>query len=141
MADRYQACEIAKVNPRMIDYKGSDPVAFVRSANWHRRHLSASQRAFAQVQLSECATEGKRADTASNEAVKTKAEMATEAKVSEWVLPSRHSGAASNEAAKTKAEMAKEAGVGTTTFKHATPRFLNWFHPATLSLCFAQTIP
>ena len=92
------------------------------------------------MQLSEWATEGKRADTASNEAVKTKAEMAAEAKVSEWVLPSRHSGAASNEAAKTKAEMAKEAGVGTTTFKHATPRFLNWFHPATLSLCFAQTI-
>jgi len=38
---RYQACKIAKVNPRTIDYKGSDPVAFVRSANWHRRHLSA----------------------------------------------------------------------------------------------------
>ena len=67
--------------------------------------------------------------------------MAAEATVSEWVLPSRHSGAASNEAAKTKAEMAKEAGVGTTTFKHATPRFLNWFHPATLYARFCSNDP
>jgi len=55
---RYQACAIAKVNPRTIDYKGSDPVAFVRSANWHRRHLSASQRALAQVQLTDWAQSG-----------------------------------------------------------------------------------
>ena len=81
IADRYQACKIAKVNPRTIDYKGSDPVAFVRSANWHRRHLSASQRAFAQVQLSEWATEGKRSDTPPNDGVKTESEMAKEAGV------------------------------------------------------------
>ena len=78
---RYQACEIAKVNPRTIDYKGSDPAAFVRSANWHRRHLSASQRAFAQVQLSEWAAEGKRSDTKPNGLVQTESEMAAEAKV------------------------------------------------------------
>ena len=78
---RYQACNIAGVYPRTIDYKGSDPVAFVRSANWHRRHLSASQRAFSQVQLSEWATEGKRLDTKPNGLVKTESEMAAEAKV------------------------------------------------------------
>lgn len=86
---RYQACNIAGVYPRTIDYKGSDPVAFVRSANWHRRHLSASQRAFAQVQLSE------------------------------WVLPSRHSGATPNGLAQTESEMAAEAKVGVKTIARA----------------------
>ena len=83
MADRHQACEIAKVNPRTIDYKGSDPVAFVRSANWHRRHLSASQRALAQVQLSEWATAGNQPKGAILHPPLTVSQMATTAGVSE----------------------------------------------------------
>ena len=83
MADRYQACEIAKVNPRTIDYKGSDPAAFVRSANWHRRHLSVSQRALAQVQLSEWATAGNQPKGAILHPPLTVSQMATTAGVSE----------------------------------------------------------
>lgn len=86
---RYQACQIADVNPRTVDYRGSDPVAFVRSANWHRRHLSASQRALAQVQLSE------------------------------WRLAGRHSATPSKEGVKNQFEMASEAGVGVSTIERA----------------------
>lgn len=81
---RYLACQAAKVNPRTMDYNGDDPRAFVRSANWHRRHLNASQRALAEIQLSEWRQEGKipkTADTPSREGVKSAAEMATEAQV------------------------------------------------------------
>ena len=80
---RYQACEIAKVNPRTIDYKGSDPAAFVRSANWHRRHLSATQRSLAQVQLSEWAAAGNRPKGAILHPPLTVSQMATTAGVSE----------------------------------------------------------
>lgn len=79
---RYQACEIAKVNPRTIDYNGSDPVAFVRSANWHRRHLSVPQRSLAQVQLSEWLSPGRPTLTGQNKPIKSAAEMASEAQVS-----------------------------------------------------------
>lgn len=48
---RYRACQIAQVNPRTIEYKGSDPRAYVESANEHRRHMTASQRAIAKVAL------------------------------------------------------------------------------------------
>jgi len=48
---RYRACAMVGVNPRTMEYKGSDPVAFVKSANWHRRHLTASQRGFTETGL------------------------------------------------------------------------------------------
>ena len=50
---RYLACQSAGVNPRTIEYKGAKPVEFVRSHNWHRRHMTESQRAMVQVSLSE----------------------------------------------------------------------------------------
>jgi hypothetical protein len=42
---RFRACHLAHVNPTFTTFKGSDPLAFVISANIHRRHLSVSQRA------------------------------------------------------------------------------------------------
>src|SRR6476620_2990333 len=37
---RYQACLLAKVHPRTIDYKGKDAAAYVESKNGYRRHLT-----------------------------------------------------------------------------------------------------
>lgn len=42
---RLRACEIAGVEPRFSDYKGDNPIGFVRSENVLRRHLSTTQRA------------------------------------------------------------------------------------------------
>lgn len=46
---RYQACEEAGVKFRYEEYRGSDPVAFVKSRNLERRHLTPSQKAAAVV--------------------------------------------------------------------------------------------
>lgn len=43
--NRYQACQLAGVKPRTIEYTGKDPVGFVVSLNIHRRNLTTGQRA------------------------------------------------------------------------------------------------
>ncbi|AEP36205.1 ParB N-terminal domain-containing protein [Taylorella asinigenitalis] len=43
--NRYRACVKAGVEPKYITYDGNNPVAFVLSANLHRRHLKPSQTA------------------------------------------------------------------------------------------------
>ena len=49
--NRWLACELAGVEPRTRNYDGDDPLAFVISANLHRRHLSESQRAMIAARL------------------------------------------------------------------------------------------
>lgn len=83
---RYRACLEAKMKPRFGEFSGDDPVSFVRSVNWHRRHLTASQRAAVIVDLKKWKPVGSNqhggaapgADPAA-----TNAEMAKEADVSE----------------------------------------------------------
>ena len=49
--NRYIACETADVEPRFVEFDGNDPLAFVLSANLHRRHLNESQRAMVAAKL------------------------------------------------------------------------------------------
>lgn len=43
--NRYRACIEAGIEPRLKEFDGADPVAFVLSANLHRRHLTPGQQA------------------------------------------------------------------------------------------------
>ena len=45
--NRARACETAGIEPKTRVYDGTDPAGYVLSANLHRRHLTASQRAMA----------------------------------------------------------------------------------------------
>src|SRR5258708_2140914 len=44
-AHRYRVCMEIGVEPAIVEFAGGDPVAFVLSANLHRRHLTAGQHA------------------------------------------------------------------------------------------------
>jgi hypothetical protein len=48
--NRYRACRMVNVEPKIRHFNG-DPVAFIVSANVHRRHLSESQRAMVAAQI------------------------------------------------------------------------------------------
>jgi hypothetical protein len=49
--NRYRAAQVASLDCPTRIYEGNDPVAFVVSANLHRRHLSTSQRAMIGARL------------------------------------------------------------------------------------------
>lgn len=49
--NRYRACKLAGVEPKVREFKGKDPLTFVLSANVHRRHLTESQRALIAARL------------------------------------------------------------------------------------------
>jgi ParB-like chromosome segregation protein Spo0J len=49
--NRLAACELAGVEPAFVDLNGSDPVAFILSANLARRHMTKGQRAMAAARV------------------------------------------------------------------------------------------
>ncbi|MET4017760.1 hypothetical protein ACVWXQ_003019 [Bradyrhizobium sp. S3.14.4] len=49
--NRYEACEIAGVEPRFAELNGHDPKAFILSSNIARRHMTAGQRAMAYARI------------------------------------------------------------------------------------------
>jgi len=77
---RYRACFIAGVQFKAQEFDGDDPVAFVKSKNWHRRHLTASQKAAIEITLHEWRERGEQSAAAADS--KTTAEMAKSAGVS-----------------------------------------------------------
>lgn len=78
---RYLACGLIDLDFRSEEFTGDDPVSFVKSKNWHRRHLTASQKAATEVALGAWHPSG-RANPAAAAGLRTTAEMAKEAGVS-----------------------------------------------------------
>lgn len=89
---RYQACTalLLRLSSVTLD-KDEDPVAYVKSRNLHRRHLSGSQRAAAVVACSAWCPPGKPSNPAPGAGL-TSAQMAKEADVAERTI--RHAKAA-----------------------------------------------
>jgi hypothetical protein len=56
--NRLRACEIAGIEPRYEQFKGTDATAFIVSTNLVRRHLSESQRAMVAAKLAELSKHG-----------------------------------------------------------------------------------
>lgn len=94
---RWQACMQVKIKPEFVNLDDTtDPVAFVRSMNGHRRHLTGSQRAASEVALRGWAQTGKNQHQKEGGSL-----VAIEAQ------------------APTSKEMAKAAGVSIGTIEHA----------------------
>jgi hypothetical protein len=53
---RYRACQQLSITPRLEEFTGIDPVAFVISLNLKRRHLTESQRAMLGAELANLPT-------------------------------------------------------------------------------------
>jgi ParB-like chromosome segregation protein Spo0J len=66
--NRYRACVLKGIEPKFRSELPADPYAFVASANLHRRHLDASQRAMIADKLA-MLREGRPSETASRDAI------------------------------------------------------------------------
>ena len=59
--NRYRACQMAEIEPELVDYDGTDALSFVVSLNWKRRHLSIGQRAMVAASIANM-RQGERTD-------------------------------------------------------------------------------
>lgn len=99
---RHQACQIAGIETRAIEYGGDDPAGFVISKNRHRRHCDESQVAIAVVRCNEWYSRGENSKSVCRPITTAKpattAEMAEQAGVSEATI--------------TRAKTAERGGLG-----------------------------
>jgi hypothetical protein len=58
--NRFRACQETGIPPHFVNYEGDDPVGFVASMNFHRRHLNPSQRAIIAARLADSKPGGDR---------------------------------------------------------------------------------
>ena len=109
---RYMACQRIGVKPRTIEYTGNDPVGFVKSANWHRRHLTPGQRALIQVRLSEWKLRGRDMTNVANP-------PAGGDKVDSKASVTNSSKSVNSSSDKSSKDMAQEAQVGVRSIERA----------------------
>lgn len=79
--NRYRACQMANVEPRVRNFTTGDPIAFIVSANVHRRHLTESQRALVAAKIANL-NHGQTVRAANLPISKTQSEAAQELSVS-----------------------------------------------------------
>lgn len=92
---RYRACLSSGVAPRFVQFpEGEDPVAFVRSQNYHRRHMDAGQRSIAETRLHDWRPSGRPVNSAPGAGLQESRALSTK-------------------------DMAKKAGVSTRTIEQA----------------------
>ena len=83
---RCQACQIAGVEIRYVEYDGDDPQAFVVSKNARRRQLTQSQKAAAAVKVFEWRSPGRPKNSAPGAELPSAREIAEKAGVSARTL-------------------------------------------------------
>ena len=64
---RYEACGLADVEPRFVEYTGTDPIAFVIASNMTRRHMTVGERAAVATKLGALRHGGDRKSTSKNQ--------------------------------------------------------------------------
>lgn len=120
--NRYRACLQAGVQPHFEHYEGESIVAFVLSANLHRRHLSAGQQAAIVASAQDWATAQKRGGTGANQhkeqtgnlaALQTVAQRAAESGASERTQRM------ADKVVKTSPELGKKVAQGEVTLPEA----------------------
>jgi ParB-like chromosome segregation protein Spo0J len=75
--NRYKACEIAGVDPRIEEYAGDDPLGLVASLNDHRRHDTENERAMVGARMANL----KHGGTGANQHKRAESSMETSAPV------------------------------------------------------------
>lgn len=113
--NRYRACIEAGIEPRCVEFAGGDAVAFVLSANLHRRHLSAGQHAAIVASVTNWATAqpAYRPKAGNVAPLQTVADRAALSGVSERTQKT------ADKIAKANPELAKSVGQGKTTLAKA----------------------
>lgn len=86
--NRYRACLMAGIKPKIKEYSGSSPITFVLSKNLHRRHLTESQRAMVGAKL---ATMKRGGDVKSDQSANLRNDSTTQPDAAEACKVSRRS--------------------------------------------------